>query len=250
MKKFLLIIILIFNLHADNLVKVGDYFFSYFWTMKDTTQSSGYYGLSVVSNQLDDTNLLMKFKVTDLQWWQSVVSNPNKKIKMTFSSSKPDSVEICSGKFSSALWIRSIWDSTGSKADSSLRFYFPIIPKSQSYNLYDYFSIKLNDTMNLQFQGIQDSVFMGSFIRRISGQPTYLYAKNAIAIVTTAANDLRIRSIQVNGKYEKLVSSYLKFHLSSLVDSAYYYGLDIVDTIIPIATKPTNLFCIYGNKIN
>ena len=87
--------------------------------------------------------------------------------------------------------------------------------------------------MDFSLRGLADSVLAGSFVSNVAGKPTVLYAKNAIAVLTTSANALRIRSIQINGAYEKLVSSYLKFDLSKLVTTAAYYGLDVIDTIIP-----------------
>jgi hypothetical protein len=245
MNKYICLILLSFclKIQSNPLIKVGDFFAPYFWTeASDTSKPVGYSGLIRVSDQINDTNFLADFKIYDTQWWQGVVPDIHKKIKIIFSNQKPDSVTRCSEKFKSALWLRSFKDSTGSKADSSLRFYFPILPRNQSYNLYDFFSIKLSDTMNLQFQGVQDSLLVGSFSRQVSGEPTFLYAKNAIAIQTTAANSLRIKKVQILGKYEKYVSLYMHFRLSILVDNATYYGTESIDTTVTtIVVKPSRL---------
>jgi hypothetical protein len=173
-----------------------------------------------------------KFKILNCSWWLSLVANIFSSINLLFENTKPDSIGLCSSRFATTSWLHSINGSTDSNG-YVIRFYFPVLPIGQPYGRYDYFSIKLNDTMDIQFQSDADSVLTGSFIsKRGVGKPTKLYAKNAISIQTTSANPMRIRSIQINGAYEKLVSSYLGFDLSKLKTGAAFYGLDFVDTVI------------------
>lgn len=216
-------------------LKIGDYFSSFFWAQfSGDSLHYGYYGLTTITGAVAGT-ASTTFSAT-LQMSNYPLSNGstgtvNGPLNFVFDNSKPDSIGLCSSKFALVSWLHSIKNGT-----DAIRFYFPILPIGQAYNLYDYFSIKLNDTMDLQFQGVADSVLAGSFISNVAGKPATIYAKNAIAILTTSANVLRIRSIQINGAYEKLDSSYLNFDLAGLASSAAFYGIDVIDTVIAAPT--------------
>ncbi len=216
--------------------KTGDTFYSFFWTQSATdTNKYGYYGLLKITGQSQypgTTNYKGSFRLDRCPWWQRLVANVNTDISISISDSKPDSVDLCAAKFAAVPWLNAISGGTDT-ADYRIRFLFPILPIGQNYACYDYFSVRFNDTIDVQFQGIDDSTMAGSFInRRVPGSITTIYAKNAIAIRTTAKNPTRIGSIQVNGAYEKLVSSFLRFDLSYLKSNAVWYGLNFIDTTI------------------
>ena len=215
----------------------GDSYCSFFWTQTTNEVAKyGYYGITKITGVDQSgasTIYSAKFRVDRCSWWQSLVMNIYGNINFVFNNTKPDSIDLCSSKFAAVSWLRSITGATDSNA-YSIRFYFPVLPKDQPYSRYDYFTVLFNDSMDVQFQGISDSIITGSFInKRIPGSTTMIYAKNAIAIQTTSANAFRIRSIQINGVYEKLVSSYLRFDLSALKKNAAYFGFNVIDTVIP-----------------
>ena len=217
-------------------LKIGDSFYSFFWTQSaGNTNDSGYYGLLSITAQQQTSSAISysaKFNLDRCSWWQTLVAKTYSDIAIVFSNSKPDSVLLCSGRFAAVPWLQSI---TGQTDTSSylLRFYFPVLPINQIYKRYDYFCIRYNDSINIQFQANSDSIFSGSFASSQPGKPTILYAKNAITVITTSKNNLRIKNLQVKGEYEKLVSSYFKFDLSKLKKSVAYYGIDILDTLVP-----------------
>ena len=214
----------------------GDSYCSFFWTQAPNDVSKfGYYGIikiTSITQAVNSTLLGATFRLDRCSWWQNLVASQFAGINLNFANSKPDSIDLCSGKFSGAAWLSSLAGNTDSDP-YSIRFYFPILPKDQPYGRYDYFIVRCNDTLDLQFQGIDDSTFTGSFVnRQTPGSTTKIYAKNAVAVRTTNTNSLRIKSIQIDGAYEKLVSSYLQFNLLSLKSGAGYYGLNFIDTVI------------------
>jgi hypothetical protein len=222
--------------------KTGDTLRAFFWS-QTSDNITGFYGKTKIWDQVTDTgvaNFPAKFTLVRCPWWLNMVLKKYNEININFNNSKPDSVEFCSEKFSNVSWLRSINGHTDTAA-YFMRFYFPILPLNVSYKQFDYFSVILNDSMRLQFQGISDSTMAGSFISKKSGKPTVMDAKNAITVLTTTAKPLRIKSIQINGAYEQLSSSYLGFKLSELKNPVQYYGIDIVDAIdndtVPVPQK-------------
>jgi hypothetical protein len=228
-------------------IKAGDTFCPFFWTQSASgdTAKTGCYGVAKIESQIpatDGTSYPASFRLTPAQWWLSIVAKGNPEAKFFFSTAKPDSIDLCAGKFSAIPWLHSIAGKTNT-APYSIRFLFPVLPTNIDYGRYDYFTVRFNDTMDVHFQGINDSVMAGSFVnRRVPGSKTIIYAKNAIAVQTTARNSLRIKSIQIDGAYEKLVSTYLRFDLASLKANAKYYGLNFIDTtVVEVFTRISNV---------
>ena len=216
-------------------VSKGDSYCMFFWTQTPNELAQyGYYGITKITNVVQSgsaTTDSATFTVDGGSWWQNLVANTYAKINLSFDNTIPDSIDLYSTKFAAAPWLWLINGATDLNA-YSIRFYFPVLPVNLSYSRYDYFTVKFNDSMDIHFQGISDSIFTGSFInKRVPGSITKIYAKNAITIQTTSANALRIRSIQVDGTFKNLVSSYLGFDLSSLKTNAAFYGFTVVDTV-------------------
>jgi hypothetical protein len=222
---------------STQIFNTGDIFCPFFWVQASGDSIiKGFYGFAKVTDQQANnglTNVNARFRIDrGVQWWINMVTNIDTTITLVFSDKKPDSVEICSEKFNTVPWLRSIVGGTDNNA-YSIRFFFPILPQNQKYNQYDYYRLQINDTMDIQFQGVNDSVLAGSFVnRRLPGTVTKLYAKNAIMIQTTSTNSMRIRSIQMDSANAKFDSLYLNFDLLSLHKKAKMYGLNFIDTTI------------------
>lgn len=215
-------------------LKTGDSLVSFFWTRaKASPVDSGCYGLTTIGAKSVSTSPLpASFQLLRSSSKQSFShASYSADMNIAFANGKPDSVAICSGKFSTVSWLTSIKVTMGLKT-YNIRFYFPILPTGQSYQAYDFFSIILNDSMRLQFQGISDSVFYGSYISKKPGSPTIIHAKNAVAIQTTGKNALRIKSIQMNGSYLPWDSSYTGIDFSLFRQDKEVYGIDFIDTVI------------------
>jgi hypothetical protein len=220
----------------DIIFKPDDSFCPFFWTLASGESSpKGFYGFAKVIDQFANKSLTItsaRFRMEKASWWQKIVMNIDTTISIVVADKKPDSVYTCSGKFDPVHWLCSIQGGTDT-ARYFFRFIFPILPQNQSYGPYDYYTIRFNDTMDIQFQDLNDSVLIGSFINIATPRKaTTIFAKNAIVIQTTFSNPLRIKSIQVDSANEKLVSSYLNFDLLSLHQKAKTYGLNFIDTTI------------------
>lgn len=224
----------------SSVLKNGDAIYSFFWTRSATgTNNYGYYGLvNIISGQTKSATdeSIGKFRLDRSSWWLKLVTNASSDITIVFQNEKPDSVSRCSGKFTSVPWFSTILGQTDT-ASYLMRFYFPILPQTQSYRQYDFFSIRINDSTDLQFHAVSDTSFTGSFISNGVGKATTIRAKNAFTILTTTRNALRIKKIEINGAHESYASSYLGFDLSSLKNNAAYYGLDIIDTTLVAQTE-------------
>jgi hypothetical protein len=221
---------------AVSALSTGDSYCSFFWTQSTgDTFKIGYYGVLKIGSQSQGalfTTDSATFRLDRSSWWQRTVANVNTNIEFVFSTAKPDSIDLCSAKFAPVPWLQSITGKTDT-AEYAIRFLFPVLPIGQNYGRYDYFTVRLNDTMEIHFQGINDTTLTASFVnQRIPGSITKIYAKNAITVRTTATNSFRIRNIQIDGAYERFVSAYLRFDLSSLKKNAGFYGLALIDTTI------------------
>lgn len=222
----------------------GDRLCPFFWTQTSKDTATGVYGVAKVGGKSQTGTIAydsVTFRLERAPWWNQLVTRVITQITLDFSTIKPDSIDLCANKFLAVPWIRSITGNTDSSA-YSIRFLFPILPLGQSYGRYDYFTVRFNDTMDVHFQGISDSVFAGSFVnRRIPGSKTVIYAKNAIAVLTTSTNALRIKTVQIDSTYKQLTSAYLRLNLSALKSGVGYYGASIIDTVLTGPPPPKGL---------
>ena len=221
---------------AAHALSAGDSYCSFFWTQPAGGASKiGYYGVLKIGGKGQGAGFTTDsatFRLDRSPWWQRIVANVNANIEFSFSTAKPGSIDLCAAKFAPVPWLLSITGGIDA-AEYAIRFLFPVLPIGQNYGRYDYFTIRLNDTMDIHFQGIDDTTLTASFVnRRIPGSKTTIYAKNAITVRTTSTNSFRIRDIQIDGAYERLVSAYLRFDLSSLSKGAAFYGLNLIDTTL------------------
>jgi hypothetical protein len=228
-------------------------FYTFLWTRASTDSvNSGCYGLSTISSHKSDDKVMLyaaTFRMFPGSWWKNLVAKIETNLNLAVSNSKPDSIDKCSNRFSAdtVSWVNSISGNTD-KGSYSLRFLFPVLPQKSSYRMYDYFSVLIDSSTILQFYALSDSVFIGSFINNYHTDKgkISIYAKNAIAITTTAANTLRIKSIQFDGKYNKYTSSYLHFNLDTLKSNAAWYGITFIDTVMSNVILKINSISIEG----
>ncbi len=205
---------------------------SFFWTRAPgETVNRGYYGTLTPDSTGSNSGDEAVFSLFGGSWLKSLAGKASTRLDLHFSSSIPDSIGIHSGRFSTTPWLDSISVHFG-KEFRSIRFFFPLLPKNQSYRTYDHFSVHFAPDTVLQFQAVSDTLFIGSFTndrRRGSGR-TRIYAKNAIAVTTTSSHAMRIRSLQIDGAHRHAASSYLRLNLDTLDSDAEFYGISIIDT--------------------
>lgn len=156
--------------------------------------------------------------------------------------SKPSNIIDCSEAFEKCEWLSSI----GFSYDGNSRvtkLSFPILNYDVSYKKYDYFVDSINDSINLRFQAVNDTVFMGSYLntKRWNEPQKWLVSKGAVMVlVSNNVNNvkyqlpLRIKSIQVKKDTNNDVNEYIGFNIAKKVDKNYY-GIDFLK-IVPSIT--------------
>ena len=103
------------------------------------------------------------FWLSGYTWWQKLFSNTYIKITLNTEPSQPTRVTRASGHFQNIEWL------TGFHRDGSddhIRFFFPILPNGSGFGRYDYFTVDVNDTLDLEFYGAGDSIMVGSFVHK------------------------------------------------------------------------------------
>ena len=150
-------------------------------------------------------------------------------VNVVFSKTKPTKITRCPDHFKNVEWITGI-RTTAYK--DSVNFYFPLLPMNQNYGRYDYFTVDVDDSLDLEFYGAGDSIMVGTFVHKKPGPSgaVNILGRNAMIVEITKANPLRIKSFRCNGKMDSLLSVFLRFPLDSLKKDAAWYGLDILDT--------------------
>lgn len=192
------------------------------WTQTEIdTNRYGYYSNLSLKPKTENDSLLQysaELNILRCPWWADPTN-----VYISIYKNKPTIIKRCSKRFDSIPWLKNI---TGSFHDTlyTFRFNFPMLPDGVKYVPYDYFSIKYNDTMSMEFCFINDSVAIGSMISD-TGR-TKIYARDALGILTT--NSLfRVKAFQIKGEFKTLMSSFLSINLNTFKTDAKYYGIEI-----------------------
>ena len=172
-------------------------------------------------------------RVEGLPRWLELVKSSYGSLGITFSGSKPDNIVRCSPVYENCSWIGELSLALDNE-NHTIRFQFPIPDTDNPYHRYDYFTIAVNDSVHLQFQGVQDSTFMGSFLNNNQrNEPDrWLMAKGAIMVRTSGSAPFNIANIELSAAYKDLITEYLGDDISQLSTNCDYYGIDFVDTTI------------------
>ncbi|MBN1981003.1 MAG: hypothetical protein JW795_05695 [Chitinivibrionales bacterium] len=241
--------------------KPGDSLYTFLWNQSLTDQNDyGYYVLGKITDTIrnkDSITCNAKYSILQLPWWKQQIPADSGTINFIFWDGKPPSVLSCSKRFDSTYWLCAI-NKIQKPTNNTIRFYFPILPSNQAYALYNYFTVKYNDTMNIEFQVVSDSVVTGSFVNKksVGNEKTILYAKNAIVIKTTAAFPLRIKTVHIDAAFASLVSSYIGFDLVALKKDVRYYGVEalnpktdvVISSFTPMPVSKLSLQAFQYNK--
>lgn len=215
----------------------NDAFLLFSWIRNASdTYNSGYKMISRVKSQVTRKDSLIvdaALRVEGFPKWYDYVANTYSSLGITFTSSKPSNVLNCTQAYVQCPWLLKLHLALD-KENHTINFPFPIPDQAKPYHKYDYFTIAVNDSIHLRFQGVQDSLFMGSFLNvKMRNSPdNWLIAKAAVMIHTSNNTPFRIRSIELSAKYKDLLKEYLGFDLSRLSSSCDYYGMDFIDTTI------------------
>jgi hypothetical protein len=214
-----------------------DGFSLFSWTRKDT--SSYNYGYNLIATAKSQQQIGSKLvvgatvQVPGLPDWLTTDDS----IEITFVNSSPANIINSSPIYKTCAWLQKIRLSRSYKGVDSLYFTFPVPDQNSPYRKYDYFTIAINDSIHLQYQGVEDTIFMGSFLnhKRRNEPDKWLVAKGAIMVRVSNAAPFKIQNIQINREYEELVAQYLKCDLYSKLDAECdYFGIDFMGSTTAI----------------
>lgn len=229
-----LLLLFLFSFNAHGVLKVNYAFKAFFWTMDSakSANKNGCYGYSQVDSvQSSDTehNHYSSLWLT-YSWWHIRFKMSYMPIDLIYSKTKPQKITRCPNHFLNVEWISGI-NSTAYK--DSIRFYFPILPMNQLYGRYDYFTVDVDDSLDIEFYGAGDSIMVGTFVHKKPDArgAVNILGRNAIIIELSKSNPLRVKSIRCDGKQDSLLNIFLRFPLDSLKKDMGWYGLDILDTM-------------------
>ncbi|MBN1578698.1 MAG: hypothetical protein JW913_19195 [Chitinispirillaceae bacterium] len=216
------------NLPAGSTIK------AFFWTQeKDGGVKNGCYGnvkMDSLSSGESNERYFSTFWLPTYQWWHTMFPKTYLTTIMSISGRQPTAVSRASGHFSAIPWFEGFerTDSSG----NSMRFPFPLLPQASVYGRYDYFTVDVDDTLDLEFYGAGDSIMVGTFIHKKPNAlgSVNIIARNAIIVELTKVNPLRIKSVRCNGFFEPLISHYLQYDLTKLKKNVAWYGVDLIDT--------------------
>jgi len=189
-------------------------FHSFFWTKNaDETVQRGCYGYTKIGNYSEkDGGYLSTFWLTNYEWWQKLFVNTNIAITVRTEQGQPTKVTRASDQFKNVEWLTGF---TRNGSDDNVRFYFPLLPQAKPFGSYDYFTVDVNDTLDLEFYGAGDSIMVGTFVHKKPDErgAVNILGPDAIIIELSTANPLRINTIQCNGEYKSLLNTYLNYDL-------------------------------------
>ncbi|MBN1759776.1 MAG: hypothetical protein JW863_15725 [Chitinispirillaceae bacterium] len=205
---------------------------SFFWTQDaDESVLNGCYGYTKIGEYSnEEKGYLSTFWLSGYTWWQQLFSNTYINIALNTELSQPAQITRASGHFQNTEWI------TGLRRQGSndyIRFHFPVLPLENSYGRYDYFTVDVNDTLDLEFYGAGDSIMVGTFVHKKPDErgAVNILGRNAIIVELTDANPLRIKSFRCNGTYKTLLNAYFQYDLNTFQKDKAWYGISIIDTL-------------------
>ncbi|NLE01441.1 MAG: hypothetical protein GX640_16365, partial [Fibrobacter sp.] len=204
-------------------------FFS--WTrLKTSSNNYGYNLTATVTSQQQTNNKLVvgaNVQVPGLPDWLTA----NDSLEITFINSSPVDIVNCSPTYKTCAWLQKIRISRSYKGVDSLYFTFPVPDQNSPYRKYDYFTIAINDSIHLQYQGVEDTIFMGSFLNdnKRNEPDKWLLAKGAIMVRVSNNAPFKIKNIQMDALHKELIAQYLGCDLYSKLDTQCdYFGIDFL----------------------
>jgi hypothetical protein len=236
----LLAVLLSFQSLIASSVPYGNKLSTFFWTQKEENDSLKYgcYAYSHVTG-IDSSDVSqLKYSSNfwlNYSWWKLLFGKTFVKIDILNSKSKPSSITQSPNHFDSIEWITGFTDNI---TKDTIQFYFPLLPVGMSYGRYDYFTVSINDTVELQVYGAGDSIMVGTFLLKNGDSEgrIVLLGRNAIIIELTNSNVFRIKSVRFDAKYKDMINEYLKFDLNRFKSDEAWYGVDIIDGM-PLSFK-------------
>lgn len=232
-----LVLFFITALHAFPHFSPNDAFQLFPWTRQEAdTVNYGYKLVSKINSQVTRNDSLIvdaTVRVAGLPQWLEKVKTSYGSLEISFTDSKPPSIVKCSQVYENCPWLAQFSISLDNE-NHTIRFPFPVPDDDNTYQKYSYFTVAVNDSVHLQFQGVEDSIFMGSFLndKRQNEPEKWLMAKGAVMVRTSNRSPLRIHNIELNADHKDLITSYLGADLSQLSTDCNYYGIDFMDTTI------------------
>lgn len=206
-----------------------EHFSLFSWTHKDTSAYSYGYNLSAVIKSQKQTinNLVVQadVQVPGLPDWLT----SDDSMEITFLGSKPANIINCSPGYEKCSWLEKIRLSQPYNGIDSMHFVFPVADQISSYHRYDHIIIRVNDSIQLQYQGVDDTVFMGSFLNanKKNDPDNWLVAKGAIIVRVSNNAPFKIHQIQMDARYSSLIAQYIGFDLySKLGTGCDHFGID------------------------
>lgn len=206
-----------------------EHFSLFSWTHKDTSAYSYGYNLSAVikSQKQTNNNLVVQadVQVPGLPDWLT----SDDSMEITFLGSKPANIINCSPGYEKCSWLEKIRLSQPYNGIDSMHFVFPVADQISSYHRYDHIIIRVNDSIQLQYQGVDDTVFMGSFLNanKKNDPDNWLVAKGAIIVRVSNNAPFKIHQIQMDARYSSLIAQYIGFDLySKLGTGCDHFGID------------------------
>jgi hypothetical protein len=253
------ILVVLFYLSIYGFLNQNSAFRAFFWTMdeKDTAKSGcyGYNQIDSVASLSNEYKHFSSFWLT-YDWWHLRFKMSYMPTEVTFSKSRPPAVTKASEHFSNVEWFTGFKRSSSS---DSISFYFPLLPLTEHYGRYDYFTVDIDSILEIQFYGAGDSIMVGTFVDKRGNDRggTLLLGRDAFIVELSDANPLRVGSIRCQGAFDSLITLYLKFPLDSLKKSATWYGVDILDTLSNVPKIKVysvglsgKIPCLLGSKKN
>lgn len=217
-KNIIILLFLLITFANGSLFNRNDSFSLFCW-YQDSNDSLLYGCRTYVVFQ---DNIKCKLGLFDYQWW--FVLFPDMYIDCTVKiSNKPEKVIRCSDHFNDNQWISGIQHDT-----DLIQFYFPI---SEYYGQYDYFTVDVNDSFDLEFYGAGDSIMVGTFVHKEPDErgAVNIIARNAFIVEITNNNLLMIKSIRCNGRYKEIISAYLNYDLETFKKDQNWYGITFIE---------------------
>ncbi len=216
----------------------------------DQSANYGYYGLAEVTGSQSQGSAETVGAVSEIQGmpkWLELITDRYADTRLVIDDRKPASVANCSDTYDACPWIRSISLILDGGA-RDCRFEFPLLRQAGGFNQYDYFTITVDDSLDLQFHCVEDNVLMGSFLNtKYRDEPDrWLAGKAAIRALIDTASALGIGTIELDGRYRDLLQTYLGVNLNEFDPDADFYGIDFLDTAFTSSTIRIDNFTVSG----
>ncbi len=210
---------------------------SFFAWKRDAAQeqNAGYYGLTEITRVASAAADTIE-AVTEIQgmpFWLELITSRFADTRLVIDHHKPATVKNCSQKYETCRWLRSV-RLTLDAGERHCRFEFPLLNQPDAFNQYDYFTVQVNDSLDLQFHAVADSLLMGSFLNTQyrSDPDKWLCGKAAVRIRTDAATALGVRYIELDARYRDLLAIYTGLDIHQFDQNAAFFGVELLDTTL------------------